>query len=251
MAQTTDYFTIEDQGDVRVLRLRPLEKIVFGHFDAMQNLFELLEGLHRRRQKVLLIEVQPGVLSPDIVDAFWEAARSEPPVRGGRREPPRRPTIAFLDAAIERLLPRLQTLETIVVATFQGEVDLDLFGTLLVCDYRICSDDTVLVNRVLERGSPPGSALFWLLCRYVGYGAAQEILIEGRSLTASEARQLRLVNRVVPADSLAAEGITVATDLSAKPAVAIGSLKRTCRYVDKDLVTYLKNSGTGFDSLPG
>ena len=90
MAQTTDYFAIEEQGDVRVLRLRPLEKIVFGHFNAMQNLFELLEDLHRRRQRVMLVDVQPGVLSPDVVDQFWQAVRNERPVRGGRREPPRR-----------------------------------------------------------------------------------------------------------------------------------------------------------------
>jgi enoyl-CoA hydratase/carnithine racemase len=41
----------------------------------------------------------------------------------------------------------------------------------------------------------------------VGYGAAQEILIEGRSLTASEARELRLINRVVPGDAVAEEGL--------------------------------------------
>jgi enoyl-CoA hydratase/carnithine racemase len=200
---------------------------------------------------VLLVEVQPGVLTPEVVDQFWEAVRTERPVRGARHEPPRRPTLKSLDAAIERLLPLVQNLDTIVVAAFQGEVDLDLFGTLLVCDYRICSDDTVLVNRVLERGSPPGSALFWLLCRYLGYGAAQEILIEGRSLTANDARDLRLVNRVVAADVLAEESNRVATNLCAKPALALRSLKRTFRHVDKDLVTYLENTGTGFDGLPG
>jgi enoyl-CoA hydratase/carnithine racemase len=251
MTQTTGHFTVEDQGDVCVVRLRPLDKMVFGHFDAMQSLFELLEGLHRHRQKVLLIDIQRDVLSPEVLDEFWEAVRTEQPVRGGRREPPRRPTMAFVNAAIERFLPLLQTLDTIVVVAFQGEVDLDLFGTLLVCDYRICSNDTVLVNRVLERGSPPGSALFWWLCRYLGYGAAQDILIEGRSLTAGEARQLRLVNRVVPAEGIAEESLSVAADFAAKPAVALTSLKRASRHLDKDLVSYLQNTGTGFDSLLG
>ena len=159
--------------------------------------------------------------------------------------------ITFFDSAIERLLPQLRNLDTISVAAFGGEVDLDLFGTLLVCDYRICSDDTILVNRVLERSSPPGSAIFWLLSRYLGFGAAQEILIEGRSLTASEARELRLVNRVVPAAALAEDSARVAADLSAKPAEALTSLKRACRHIDKDLATYLRNTGTGFDGLPG
>jgi len=76
-------------------------------------------------------------------------------------------------------------------------------------------------------------------------------LIEGRSLTASEARELRLVNRVVPAAALAEDSARVAADFAAKPAVALTSLKRACRHLDKDLATYLHNTGTGFDGLPG
>ena len=72
MIQTTDYFT-EDQGDICVLRLRPLYEVVFGNFDAMQSLFELLQDLHRRLQKVLLIDVQSGVFSPEVVNRFWKA----------------------------------------------------------------------------------------------------------------------------------------------------------------------------------
>ena len=48
----------------------------------MQALFELVEQLHRRRQKVLLLDIPAGALSPEVVDAFWEAVRGERPVRG-------------------------------------------------------------------------------------------------------------------------------------------------------------------------
>ncbi len=32
---------------------------------------------------------------------------------------------------------------------------------------------------------------------------------------------------------------------------ALTSLKRACRHIDKDLATYLRNSRTGFNNLPG
>ncbi len=78
MIQTTVYFT-EDQGDICVLRLRPLDEVVFGNFDAMQSLFDLLQNLHRRLQRVLLIDVQSGVFSPEVVNRFWKADLSAKP----------------------------------------------------------------------------------------------------------------------------------------------------------------------------
>ena len=242
MAQSTEHFSIEDQGDVRVIRLKTLENIVFGNIHAMQELFDLLEELHRRRQKVVLLETPCGALSPSLLDRFWEDVLNEQPVRGARHEPPRRPSMAFFHSAIERYLPLLQNLDTIVVSAFQGKIDLDLFGTLLAADYRICGDDTVLVNHVLERGTPPGSALFWWLSRYVGHGKAQDILIGGKSLTADEALQLGLVNRVVPTDSLASEGAAMAAEFASKPVEALASLKRAFQYADRDLATYLRHS---------
>jgi diacylglycerol kinase family enzyme len=54
--------------------------------------------------------------------------------------------------------------------------------------------------------------------------------------TAGEARELKLVNRIVPAANLANESVTVATDLASRPSVALASLKRACRH--NRFVTY-------------
>jgi hypothetical protein len=70
------------------------------------------------------------------------------------------------------------------MTSFQGEIGLDLFGEILMANYRICSEDTVIVNRVLDRDAAPGSATFWLLTRYLGFATANHILMEGKSLTA-------------------------------------------------------------------
>lgn len=45
-----------------------------------------------------------------------------------------------------------------MIAAVQGELDFDLLGILLACPFRVCAEDTVFVNRVLEVGVSPGSA---------------------------------------------------------------------------------------------
>jgi 2-(1,2-epoxy-1,2-dihydrophenyl)acetyl-CoA isomerase len=88
--------------------------------------------------------------------------------------------------------------------------------------------------------------MFWLLTRYLGFGAANHILMEGTSLTAQEALDLRLVNRVVPAADLETEAEAVAQRFAAKPARALASLVRASGHLDADLATYLERIGPGF-----
>lgn len=71
-----------------------------------------------------------------------------------------------------------------VIVAFQGEIDMEFFGLLLACNYRIAEDDTVFINRFLELGIPPGAALPWLLPRNVGCARTVATLLEGERLTA-------------------------------------------------------------------
>jgi enoyl-CoA hydratase/carnithine racemase len=138
----------------------------------------------------------------------------------------------------------------VVVAAFDGEVDFDLLGLLLACDYRICSERARLVNRVVERGISPGNALLWYLSRSLGDSQAMGLLVGGRSLDASEARDLGLVNQVVPVEQLGREARALADRLAAKPAEALHSLLAARAATNSDLVRYLKEFGIGFEQFP-
>ena len=246
MSTDTRGLHVDRTEDIWTVRFQPLDFMLFERLEMTQSIFQLLDEVEQTGLKVLRADYSRDSISPTVVDQFWEQASTAPLVAGARGEPPMRETIRNVVSAIPQLLNRVRRLTTLCVASFQGEVDLDLFGVILVAHYRVCSEDTIIVNRVLDRAHGPGSAVFWLLTRYVGYGLASEILLEGKSLTAQEALDLHLINRIVPAEDLESESQSVAEQFAAKPSGALTSLVRASRYLDDDLPTYLKQVGPGF-----
>jgi len=118
---------------------------------------------------------------------------------------------------------------------------MEFFGLLLACDYRITTEDTVLLNRFLELGIPAGAALPWLLARNVGCARAVDILLENQRLTASQAHKLRLVNRLAPPDALEAEALAVADRFTHGSVEGLIAIKKAMRSAVCDLAPYLKH----------
>ncbi|WP_166353270.1 enoyl-CoA hydratase/isomerase family protein [Phytoactinopolyspora limicola] len=71
------------------------------------------------------------------------------------------------------------------------------------------------------------------LSRTVGRLQALELLLTGRMLEATEAQALGLVTRVVPAAELADQALALATELAAKPPVAMRMTKEMFRHVQE------------------
>ena len=75
----------------------------------------------------------------------------------------------------------------------------------LPCDLRIAADGAKLGLTFAKLGLLPGLGSTHLLPRLVGLSKALELVLTARVLSAGEAAEIGLVNRVVPADSLAKE----------------------------------------------
>jgi enoyl-CoA hydratase len=58
---------------------------------------------------------------------------------------------------------------------------------------------------------------------------ALEVILTGRRLAAQEAAELRLVNRVVPDESLLQEALSLARDLSRRPPLALRYAKEAVK----------------------
>jgi len=91
----------------------------------------------------------------------------------------------------------------------------------LACTLRVAADSARLGQPEVTLGIIPGYAGTQRLSRLVGKGVALDLLLSGRHVTAAEALQIGLVNRVVPASSLMAESKALAAELAAKPPVAV------------------------------
>jgi 2-(1,2-epoxy-1,2-dihydrophenyl)acetyl-CoA isomerase len=91
---------------------------------------------------------------------------------------------------------------------------------VLPCDVRIAAENAKLGVTFAKLGILPGLGSTHLLPRLVGMAKALELVLTARVINAFEAREIGLVNRVVPPESLLAEAQAMAAAMAeCKPEV--------------------------------
>ena len=89
--------------------------------------------------------------------------------------------------------------------------------------------------------SPDGSSTFYLP-RLVGLRRALELTLTNRRLSAQEALDWGIVNRILPAEELQEKALALARQLAAGPALAYAAAKRLLqRSFDQSLETQLED----------
>ena len=91
----------------------------------------------------------------------------------------------------------------------------------MACTIRIAAETARLGQPEVNLGLLPGFAGTQRLARLVGKGAALDLLLTGRQITADEALRLGLVSRVVAGGLLLDEAKALATELASKAPVAM------------------------------
>ena len=90
----------------------------------------------------------------------------------------------------------------------------------MACTLRLAADTARIGQPEINLGIIPGYGGTQRLPRLVGKGVALEMLLTGRHVTAAEAMQIGLVNRVVPAAALLSEAKALAAELATKAPLA-------------------------------
>ncbi len=118
----------------------------------------------------------------------------------------------------------------------------------LSCDVRVGSPDARFKTVFVERNLSPDSGLSFFLPRIVGYAHAADLILTSREVAASEALDLGLLNRVVPAERLLEEAVGYAREMTRWPPVAIRSAKRVLqRSIDSSIDDALRYERIGLD----
>lgn len=91
----------------------------------------------------------------------------------------------------------------------------------MACTLRIASNTARIGQPEINLGLIPGYGGTQRLPRLVGKGVALEMLLTGRRIDADEALRIGLVSRVVPAETLMAEAMTLASDLAGRAPIAM------------------------------
>ena len=128
----------------------------------------------------------------------------------------------------------LHGLDTPTIAAVNGGAAGYGLDIALGCDIRVAAHSAKLSAAFAKRGILPESGGTWLLPRMVGYAKAAEIVFTGATLTAEEALEMGLVNRVVPDDLLAKEAREMALAIAANAPLAVQATKRMMRMAETE-----------------
>ena len=152
----------------------------------------------------------------------------------------------------ERFNPAVEAVldaELPVVAAVNGAAAGAGFGIALACDLRVASDKAKFTTAFAKVGLGGDFGITWPLTRIVGEAKAKELLFLSDVLTAEQALQLALVNRVVPHDQHMKAVRELATRIARGPLISYRHMKENVRLastndyaalLDREAITQLR-----------
>lgn len=132
----------------------------------------------------------------------------------------------FVWEGVHRIAFTLEDLDKPVIAALNGSAMGAGLDMALMCDLRVCSEKARLGESYILLGLVPGDGGAYYLPRLIGVSKALELFLTGDALTAEEALQAGIVNRVVPSDRLMEETLSLAEKIAGKPPLAVRMMKR-------------------------
>lgn len=125
-----------------------------------------------------------------------------------------------------RVVEALSGLEKPLVVAVNGVAAGAGMSLALWGDLRLAAVGASFTTAFVRIGLVPDSGLSFLLPRLVGLAKAQELLLLSPRLSAEEALALGLVHRVVPAEKLMEEALSLAKELAQGPTRAYALTKK-------------------------
>lgn len=157
-------------------------------------------------------------------------------VGGGGAEGPRRTDIAgeASRAHLESLQDAFSCLDRArmpVIAAIQGGCVGGGVDLTAACDIRYASAEAFFCIQEINIGMTADAGTFPRLCRLIPQGWVRELAYTGRRLHAEAAREIGLVNAVLPdADAVVAHALAVAREIASKSPLAVAGSKVMINY---------------------
>ena len=113
-----------------------------------------------------------------------------------------------------------------VIAAIKGYCMAGGYEMVLQCDITIASDNAIFGLPEVTHGFFPGGGACQRLSRLVGYQMARELILTGRRWDAKEAKELGLINKIVPLDKVMDEAMAMAKKIASYPTIGVIQAKR-------------------------
>ncbi len=136
----------------------------------------------------------------------------------------------------QKIIGKLQKLPIPVICAVNGFALGGGCEMALGCDFIYASENAMIGLPEITLGLMPGFGGTQRLARLVGKNRAKELVFTGDMLSAQDAKEMGLVNKVFPLDSLMENVMKVAKKIASKGRVSIRSAKEAInRGLDMDL----------------
>jgi len=164
---------------------------------------------------------------------------------GGRRSG----EVPASELAINAMPTFMREMGKVIIWSING-VCVGMALTLGLCaDIRLASEEARLGAVFTRIGIIPEYGSTYTLSRIIGIAKACELVFTGRIIDAAEAKEIGLVNHVVPADKLKEATREMATTIAKLPPFAIAVSKRGLyQGQDADIRTQMQYEGMGLDA---
>ncbi len=123
-------------------------------------------------------------------------------------------------------LIRFAHMDAPVIMAVNGVAGGGGFSVALSGDYVIASEKAKFISAYTASGLTPDGSSTYFLAKHVGLLRAKELMLTNRLLSATEAMDWGIVNKVVAPDALLAEAMSLAAQFANGPTKAFGGVKR-------------------------
>lgn len=138
-------------------------------------------------------------------------------------------TASAIIQPLNEALTMLAAMPQLVVASVHGSVAGAGVSVMLAADLCVAATGTQFNMAYSRIAASPDASASWSLPRVVGLRKALELTLLSETFSAEEALRLGIVNRLVPAHSLANETEVLLRRLAGGPGFAYGQTKRLMR----------------------
>ena len=241
MSETVNYETVRyevpAEGVARVTMARGAKRNV----QDLQMTYDLNDAFDRAAQddaiKVVILAGDDPIFSGghDLSDGGGKTWRDFPVVgtfagfeEAGQAGMYGREMEIFLE-----MTERWRNLAKPTIAQVQGKCVAGAMMLAWACDLIVASDDASFRDPVVELGIP--GVEFFQHPYEIGVRKAKEWLFTADWLSAEEAKQLGMVNQVVPRPELVDYALAMATKIAAKPMFALRLTKQTVNFAQDQM----------------
>jgi enoyl-CoA hydratase len=135
------------------------------------------------------------------------------------------------------VMEKIRNLSIPTICAVNGYAVTGGMELVISCDIIVASENAMFADTHARAGLVPGGGMSQVLPRLVGPNKAKELSFTGRYISAQEALQIGLVNRVVPPDALLSVAEEIARDILSCNQQALQKMKYL---IDKGMNTTLE-----------